>query len=195
MKTNTTMKSGFLALVILGVAIGLSACNDEPDDPIIANESELITTVQYRLISENKADTLELTFRDTDGDGGMAPVITADTLKANTTYSGRIKLLDESGTEAEDITVEVSTESNKHQVFYEATPNSLDISYNPSNIDKNGNPVGITTILTTQSAFQGTLKITLRHEPDKFADGVSDGEIENAGGETDIEVQFPLVVE
>jgi len=184
----------YLILAIM-ISAGLAGCSDEPEDPIIENESELITTVIYELISDSKADTLQLTFRDVDGDGGMAPEITADTLKANTNYTGLIKLLDESGEDTEDITVEVSAEGEEHQLFYAAQPDSVTISYNSANVDGNGNPVGISTQLSTRGAFQGSLTITLRHEPDKFADGVADGEIENAGGETDIEVEFPLVVE
>jgi hypothetical protein len=41
----------------------------------------------------------------------------------------------------------------------------------------------------------GNLTITLIHEPDKFAEGVSGGNIENAGGSTDAEVVFPVIVE
>jgi hypothetical protein len=37
--------------------------------------------------------------------------------------------------------------------------------------------------------------VTLRHEPDKGAAGVSGGDITNAGGDTDIEVTFPVVIE
>jgi len=37
--------------------------------------------------------------------------------------------------------------------------------------------------------------VTLRHQPDKGAIGVSDGDITNAGGETDIEVLFDVIIE
>ena len=36
----------------------------------------------------------------------------------------------------------------------------------------------------------GQFTVTLRHEPDKSAQGVSAGDITNAGGETDIEVSL-----
>jgi hypothetical protein len=41
----------------------------------------------------------------------------------------------------------------------------------------------------------GSLEIVLRHQPDKDASGVDQGEIENAGGETDVQVEFPLSIE
>ena len=37
-----------------------------------------------------------------------------------------------------------------------------------------------------------TMTVILRHEPNKAGAGVSDGDITNAGGETDIEVTFPF---
>jgi len=61
-------------------------------------------------------------------------------------------------------------------------------------MDNNGNPIGISTRLSTGAVSNGKLKITLRHEPNKSAQGVKDGLITNAGGETDIEVEFPVNV-
>ena len=40
----------------------------------------------------------------------------------------------------------------------------------------------------------GNLTIILRHDLDKNGAGVSSGNIANAGGETDIEVVFPIQV-
>ena len=48
---------------------------------------------------------------------------------------------------------------------------------------------------TVGAASNGTVVVTLRHQPDKTASGVSSGDITYAGGETDIEVSFPLVIE
>ena len=41
----------------------------------------------------------------------------------------------------------------------------------------------------------GTITVTLRHEPNKDAAGVSSGDIANAGGETDIEVTFNVEIQ
>ena len=59
--------------------------------------------------------------------------------------------------------------------------------------DTNGNPIGLDYSFATWNAGgSGNLKITLRHQPDKNAAGVSSGDIANANGETDIEVEFPV---
>ena len=38
--------------------------------------------------------------------------------------------------------------------------------------------------------INGTITITLRHEPNKGGEGVSNGDITNAGGETDAQVSY-----
>ena len=89
---------------------------------------------------------------------------------------------------ADNITAEVQAEDEDHQFFYTPTNNIATIAYTDQ--DANGNPVGLTFTVTTTAATTGNLTVVLRHEPNKSATGVSDGDITNAGGETDIEVTF-----
>ena len=58
-----------------------------------------------------------------------------------------------------------------------------------------GNPVGLSSTVTTTDAGSGNVTVVLRHEPDKSGDGVAAGDISNAGGEIDIEVTFAIDVE
>ena len=53
-----------------------------------------------------------------------------------------------------------------------------------------GNPVGLSFILSTSDASSGALTFTLRHEPNKPNSG-----LDNAGGETDIEITFNVTVQ
>lgn len=62
-------------------------------------------------------------------------------------------------------------------------------------LDENGNPLGLEFSLQTGAPSIGNFTITLRHDLDKFAEGVSEGNITNAGGDTDISVTFPLVIQ
>ena len=64
-----------------------------------------------------------------------------------------------------------------------------------TDMDDDGNPLGVSFTLTTGDASTGNLTIVLRHLLDKNAAGVSDGDITNAGGDTDIEVTFPVVIQ
>ena len=165
----------------------------EKDDPDIPNEEELITTLIYTLTPEGGGTAIEFRFTDLDGDGGDAPVIVNGTLAANTTYNGVVTLLNEAESPVEDITEEVEEEDEEHQLFFTVTDANATVAY--ADADADGNPVGLATTLTTTGASTGTLVVTLRHEPNKGAAGVSSGDITNAGGETDIEVTFSVVIQ
>lgn len=175
------------------MVFGLFFISCEKDDPIIPNEEELITTLVYTLVSDS-APTVTFEFKDLDGDGGNAPMITSGILQANTEYTGSLTLSNESVDPADDITSEVSEEDDEHQFFY-AVDDGLDINIDYDDQDGDGNPLGLKTKVNTGQAGTGNLTITLRHEPAKSADGVSDGLIANAGGETDIEVSFILTIQ
>ena len=179
------------ALPLVAV-IALTSC--EKDDPEVPNEEELITTVTYGLTPIGGGSIVQFEFRDLDGDGGNAPVVTEGVLLANTTYVGVLSFLDESGSETEDITVEVAEEADEHQVFYTIT-GGLNGTVSYSDADINGDPIGLLTSFATGDAGTGMLTVSLRHEPTKDAAGVSDGDITNAGGETDIEVTFDVTVQ
>lgn len=180
----------FIALVF-STSLFFIAC--EKDDPEIQNEEELITTLLFHLTPNDGGNTITLSFRDLDGDGGNLPIITGGILAANKTYTGMLELLNETVSPAEDISDEIAEEDAEHQFFYQTTIPNLEITY--SDQDADGNPVGLNCTVMTGAAATGTITVILRHEPDKFASGVSAGNITNAGGETDIQVTFPLTVQ
>ena len=179
------------SLFVLSTSLFLVSC--EKDDPVIPNEEELITTLNYTLTPQGGGDTVILSFQDLDGDGGNAPVITSGTLAANQSYTGSLELLNEAESPAEDITEEIKEEDEEHQFFFLSTISDLTIAYGDQDAD--GNPVGLTSTVSTGAAAAGTLTITLIHEPAKSASGVADGAIANASGETDIEVTFSINVQ
>lgn len=185
MKLTNVLSLLALAALILG------GCKS--DDPEPVNEEELITTLIYELTPAAGGTPVTFTFRDLDGDGGDPPVIEAGKLDATTSYTGKITVLNEQETPAEDITEEVEEEDEEHQFFFTVSSANLTVTY--ADMDADGNPVGIATTADTGTPSTGTLTIVLRHEPVKDAAGVSDGDITNAGGETDIEVTFEVVIE
>jgi len=155
------------------------------------HEHELMTTLTIAMTAEG--NTSSFTFRDIDGDGGNEP--TQDTIKlsANTTYTNAITILNETEEPAENVTLEIAEEELDHQFFFSSNITDMTIAYADS--DANGNPIGISSTITTGAARTGTFTVILRHEPNKTAEGVSAGDITNAGGESDIEVIFNVVVE
>ena len=178
---------------LLLVSFFIFSC--DPDDPDPINEEEVITRVTYQLTPVGGGAIVNLNFSDPDGDGGTAPVITGGTLAAGKTYTGKLTLLNEAANPDEDITTEIEEEGVDHQFFFSVSSGldgAFELAY--TDVDAKGNPIGLTTELTTVKAGSGTFRITLRHLPNKTASGVKNGDITNAGGETDIEVDFPVTV-
>lgn len=197
-KTDQLMKNvkRFLLYSMLVATVLLSSCSD--DDPEPTNEEELITTVNlvFQKLDGTTpvGDPLTFTWKDLDGDGPNAPVIDPVVLEASTTYDFSIQLLNESNASSvEDITEEVEEENTDHQFFYTvAAALQLSIQYNDE--DGNGDPVGLTNKATTAAASTGKVTVILRHQPDKSAAGVADGDITNAGGETDVQAEFNVTI-
>ena len=84
-------------------------------------------------------------------------------------------------------------EDADHQFFFQSDIEGLAVTY--TDMDANGNPVGLSTQVSTTDPGSGNLTVILRHEPAKDAEGVSDGLVDNAGGETDIQVTFSVNVQ
>lgn len=192
MKIN--LKTMTLALC---AAAAITSCKKKTDDPASpappTNEEELITTLTLHFHSANDVEHKHFEFTDLDGDGGNAPVIVADTLSSDSLYTVEIEVLNESVSPADDITAEILAEGVDHQFFFQFTGANAATAY--TDADANGLPIGLNSNWTIGAASNGSVVVTLRHQPDKSAAGVSAGDITNAGGETDIEVTFPVVIE
>ena len=176
---------------ILFAVLFLNSCKD--DDVIDIDDEELITTVTYTL-TPTSGDVVTLSFSDVDGDGGDDPIITGGTLQANMNYTGTLDLRNDAADPAESITEEIEEEDLDHQFFF-STTGGIDLTVTYNDQDSQGNPLGLATNLVTSVASTGTLKVILRHKPEKTASGVSTGDITNAGGETDIEVTFDIDIQ
>lgn len=184
-------KSNIFTLLFLSITIFYS-CNDNDPDPIVPQE--VITTLTVSLEQQGSVNIVTLKSQDLDGDGPNAPVITVSgNLLANTTYTGSVVVLNETVTPAENVTEEVAELDEEHQFFFTPSNNIVNVAY--TDMDGNGDPVGIQFTLTTGAAGTGNFTVTLIHEPVKSAVGVSSGDITNAGGEVDVEATFPIVVQ
>ncbi|KHJ37009.1 hypothetical protein PBAC_27850 [Pedobacter glucosidilyticus] len=182
------MKNKFKFLAFAALLVGsISAC--KKDELPHVHEEELITTVTLRFTNTaNANDVVTVTARDVDGDGGNAPVIGALNLRPNTTYNWSVtQILDESESPAEDVREEIVEENYEHLLVYTATPANL-ITVNITDRDRNNLPVGLTGTATTTTAGTGTLRVTLKHQPNGTKNGTA------APGSTDFEFTFPLNV-
>ena len=180
-------------ITILFLTLGLfMACSNDDDNPAPVNEEEVITTMTVTLVPQGGGTTVTLQTQDLDGDGPNAPVVTVSGPFANgVVYDGSVQLLNETESPADNITAEVAAEDEEHQFFYAVTGSVGTITY--ADMDADGNPVGLAFTFTASAVnSNGTITVTLRHEPIKDAPGVSDGDIANAGGETDIQASFTV---
>lgn len=185
---NLKIKNFWMLLALLVSASVFTGCDN--DDPEPVNEEELITTVRVTFTNQaNAGDVVVATFTDIDGEGGDDPITVNPTLSANATYTVGVEFLNESETPAEDITEEVEEEGDEHQVFM-VVSGGLNLTYEYGDTDGNGNPLGLTGTAATGAASTGTLNVVLRHEPKKPNTGLAD-----AGGETDITVDFAVTIQ
>lgn len=180
-----------VTLMLLASVFLFPSCKKDADKP---NEEELITTLTMTWTPVGGGVPVVFSFRDLDGDGGNAPVITTAPLAAGTEYDVDITLLDETKSPADNITEEVAEESAEHQFFFQVTE-GLGLTFAYLDTDTNGAPLGLRTRMITGAAATGTLRVILRHDLNKGVAGVPQGDITNAGGETDIQVDFPVVIQ
>lgn len=188
-----TMKTKTLKLLALFFISGLvtTSCSSDDDGGGAENDEELITTVVLTLTNTaNQMDVVTLTFTDIDGEGGNDPVYspTVGTLSANTTYTGSIQLWNATETPPENINEEIEDEADEHEFFYTSDAN---ITITKTDLDGNGNPLGLETSVVTGAANTGNITVVLKHEPTKPNDGTAAG----AGGSTDVEVSYSVNVQ
>lgn len=173
----------WLACVVLITA----SCNNDEQTVTPTDDNEAITTATLTLtnkLTPTESVTATIENLNTTADFSKATL----NLKANTTYTGVITLLDKTKTPALDATQEIKEKANEHLFVYTTTPASLlTITLTDKDTNPVPYPVGLTTELKTGPAGTGTLKVVLRHQP-----GSKNGT--PTPGTSDLDTNFPVVV-
>ncbi len=185
-------KSLIISALFIFLSFSLFNCKKNKDDaptPQAPNEQEQITTL-HLIVKEGGMLVDTFSFKDLDGPGGNAPTIETISLTASINYSATLLLLDQSKNPVDTISNEVEEEKNAHQFFYEITTANLTAQYN--DVDDNGVPLGLETLMTTGTASTGTLKVTLKHQPSGIKPTTGNGD--SSLGDTDVEVVFDVIV-
>ena len=181
-----SLQSGLNTIINVGDYWMVAGFDNNGGVPI--NEEEFFSTVNIQLTTD-AGDEVNLTWQDLDSDGPNEPIITVSgEFNTNSYYFGSITVLNETNDPVINYTEEILEEAEEHQFFYQFSE-GLDMTSQYSDQDSNGNPVGIQFTLTTGSAGSGDFTVELRHEPMKPNNG-----LDNAGGETDIQISFPVVI-
>ena len=179
------MKKTLLFALSLGFL--LTAC--KKDEPSPVEDNELITTL--RLTFTEGSNKLVYTIKDLDGDGGKPPIADIIKLAANKTYSVTTEFLDETKMPIVNTTLEVEKESAEHLVVFEQSPATI-MTITRTDKDSRNFEVGLKATAKTVAAANGSLKVTLRHQPEVGGKPVKNGPI--APGATDFEGSFLVEV-
>lgn len=150
-------------LAFIGVLFLLS-CEKETQ-PAEENDNELITTIQLDFTKRNSDDKATFIWEDADGAGGDVPYTDTIKLDDNSVYDVKISFWNKSVTPADDITQEITTESENHRVYVEPTAAS-NIVVSNYDIDVNGMPLGTNNVWSTGDSAEGNVAIVLRHYPE-----------------------------
>ncbi|WP_111669992.1 hypothetical protein [Algoriphagus litoralis] len=191
-----------LPLYLFGVlAMGFASCDS--DDPTPENDGEVITDVTLNfqeLDASGNPVGLITSFSASDPEGievGATPTIETVSLTRGKKYRMTIEVYN--GIADEDITEEVLEEADEHQFFFLGSAfssNILTIAYD----DPSGELIGLQNTLNVSSS-PGTnntsMQVVLRHDLDKNFPGATNPNFTNyvqAGGESDLDITFPIVI-
>ena len=189
-----------LYLVAL-LAFGFASC--ESEDPEKENEGEVITDVTLNFQELNASNALVgsvLSFKASDPQGievGKTPTVQSITLTKGKKYQMTIEV--KNSIENEDITKEILEEAAAHQFFFLGQvfdSSFFSIQY----ADAGGVALGLKTIVTVSSSTgtnNSNMRVVLRHDLNKSFPGASSPTFANfaqAGGETDLDITFPVIL-
>lgn len=182
------------AALILSSATWLAACNkDKVNDPQPV-EQELITTVRLNVTDSFGFNQL-FSYKVTNGFGTGTGTKTIDTVRlaSGKTYDVSLSVLNEQKNPTEDVTLELIAERNEHLFLFGSNPATGGgaIEFKDGSKDGNNQPFNQTLRFTTGAAGVGKLTVTLKHAPTNKQAATPDA----AGGETDAEAIFPVVLQ
>jgi hypothetical protein len=180
------MKKQFFSIYLIFTFLTIFSFSCEKDtSEYPEDELELITTVSLTFTpATGSAKSFKWT--DKDGAGGLAPVIESIVLAANTSYTISAEFFDESKSPAYNVTEDIQEDGYEHLVCYTSSGSAPAVQI--TDLDKKKDPLGLAGTAKTTTAGNGSLKISLKHIPDKKSATPC------STGETDIEVTFPVTI-
>ncbi len=183
------------------VAFGFASC--ESEDPTKENDGEVITDVTLKFQELDASNALVgsvLSFKASDPQGievGKTPTIQSISLVKGKKYQMTIEVTN--AIKGEDITQEILTEAAAHQFFFLGQvfdSSFFSIQY----ADAGGIALGLKTTVTVSSSTgtnNSNMRVVLRHDLNKSFPGASNPNFANfaqAGGETDLDLTFPVIL-
>ena len=170
---------------MLIMSVILTACKKTPIDNPQPVQQELITTIRLNVTNSsgfNKSFNYKVLNGFNSSEPGIKLVEDVELLPA-TEYNVEVTVLNEADTPAQNITDEIISENTEHLFLHQSLPETGagSIAFSDGNKDDNGAPFNRTVKFTTGAAGDGTLIVTLKHQPTNKNANTPD----EAGGETD----------
>jgi hypothetical protein len=190
---NKIIKTAFIISIL---AINFLACKKDPKEAPKPDEQELITTLKIQLTEPLSSFVQNFEYKVENGfSSGTMGSIKIDTikLKPETIYDAVLVVLNEKADPVENITTEIIEKGYEHLFLHTSSPvtGAGSILASNGNKDKNGAPLNQTFKLTTGTSGSGKFQITLLHQPNN-KNGTT---TEAAGGETDLDAIFPVILQ
>ena len=194
MKTNflylNYMKTSKLFVAAIFCLTLITSCSDD-DDPVIINPEELITNVTLTFTNtSNATDIVTMTSVAPDGQDGSFTNIVVGSFTSGETYSLDLAITNESESPADDVlNDDIIPEADEHFFTYGVNTVSMTMSRDAGDVDgPDGNKLGVNTTWIAGAASNGSVNITLVHEPVGSDDSNNFGTV--TGGEEDFNITF-----
>ena len=209
-----------LATLALLFAAG---CTDVADDDGHSHSHDhdhgAITTLVVHFTPVGGGDTLTFTWADPDltANPEIDPITLPDASDHDhhdaQSYTLDVEVWNELEDPTEDVTPEILELADQHQVFFTGSAvegpatgsnSGAIIEHVYDDTDADGLPLGLSNRVNTLDWGNGDLTVTLRHMPyedgspikvEGLADTVANDGFDAIGGDNDIQVTFPIVVE
>jgi hypothetical protein len=193
--------------------VAIAGCSDvEKEDHHHDHNHGLPTTAILTFVSDD--GTEELTFRWSQPDSHDDPMVeTVELREADGGYTMHVQILNEAEDPAIDITPEIAQFAAEHQLFFTGDAVSgpatgenegAVIEHAYADEDEDGLPIGLENSIAVIASGTGTLDVMLRHMPSEngrpvkvegVAELVAEEGFSAVGGDIDLSVSFPVVVE
>ena len=196
------MKNLRKVTLYLTTLLTLAFASCKSDEPTQENDGEVITDVTLKFQELNSSNALVgsvLSFKASDPQGievGKTPTIQSINLAKGKKYQMTIEVTN--AIKGEDITQEILTEAAAHQFFFLGQvfdSSFLSIQY----ADAGGIALGLKTTVTVSPSTgtnNSSMRVVLRHDLNKSFAGANNPNFANfvqAGGETDLDITFPVI--
>lgn len=189
---NKIIKTAFAALILSAT---FSACKKDEKAPV-PDEQELITTLKIQLSNQSRGFSKTFIYKVENGfTSGTTGSVQIDTIKLEPglTYDAILSVQNEKASPVEEITNEILEKGDEHLFVFTSNPSSGSgsVAISEGSKDKNGKPLNQTFKLTAGTGGSGKFDIQLMHLPTNKSGTTP----ESAGGETDLAVSFPVVLQ